>query len=593
MFLCLAIQRHKAITVCALLVVLFSTLVAVARPQSANALVLLDSSKASFIWAQQYVIPYLDHFGVPYHAIDRARTDIEACWDCYPLIIVAHPSVVAEPDRKEILKTVETGTGLLSFDPDFPKRTRAAGEEKTTVLNFNTKHYITSLHKDSPTRTLFGQMSLPEVTVDQASVLVKAGDNPLLIAQQVGNGRIAQWTSQQWMRTDVLGPLGGLDDCLWRSIVWAARKPFAMRHLPPIVTMRVDDVAGRGHLFKQSPLYWVRTCGKYNFKPWLGLFIYNLTPEAIEELRGYIDQGIATASPHALGRPPRKNENQDFYYSPDALPLRVDSYDEFAFFNHHSKKSWPDDEVKKGLSAIDGWYAKCKLPMSNYLLPHWYEIGSNTVPHIADNWPIEFIGLPRGLDLPYDKSVKWLRAGPFRLYERPRSATKALPVYYADFIDVGDHRFFNCLTEIRDDAGYEWAPNNNIKETTGRGVRQLKRALDAKALAVLFTHETDHIYKIRPENWDKELKAISKAIVEYDPIYLRTDDALKIVRAHKTGRLTSCTIDSEIRQITVILKGLADVPTSFCIYSEKGRRITSRYIPIPVFTDHMSIRAQY
>lgn len=196
---------------------------------SMNALVLLDTSKPAAKWGREYVIPYLDHFGVPYHTVDLAVTDIEACWDCYPLIIISHPGALGQVNADAVLEGINNGTGLISFDPDFPKRAATGTQDKAEPLRFNTEHYITALHKDSSTRNLFGPMSLPRMSVSDGTVLVKAGDAPLLIAQRYGKGRIVQWTSQEWMGTEVLGPLAGLDDCLWRSIVWAARKPFAMR----------------------------------------------------------------------------------------------------------------------------------------------------------------------------------------------------------------------------------------------------------------------------------------------------------------------------------------------------------------------------
>ncbi len=565
---------------------------------SMNALVLLDTSKPAAKWGREYVIPYLDHFGVPYHTVDLAVTDIEACWDCHPLIIISHPGALGQVNAAEVLEGVNNGAGLVSFDPDFPKRAATGTQDKAETLYFDTDHYITAMHKDAPTRKLFAPMSLPNVTADDISVLVKAGDAPLLIAQQHGKGRIVQWTSQQWMSPAVLGPLAGLDDCLWRSIVWVARKPFAMRPLPPIVTMRVDDVAGRGGLFNQSPLYWVKTCGKYNFKPWLGLFIYNLTPEAVEELCGYINEGIATASPHALGRPPRPNENQDFYYSPDAPALRVDSYDEFIYFDHHKSKPWSDEEIARSLKAVDDWYAETKLPMAGYLVPHFYEIGENAIPHVSEKWHMEFAVFNQQPGLPYGASSPWVRCGPFRLHQKPgpsaahgQSATPR-PVYCADFVDVAGYKFFNCLTEIRDDAGYEWAPDNDVQATIGRGVRQLRRALDSKALAVLFTHETDFIYKITPENWDKEIKAIAEGITDYNPIYMTTDDALKLVRAHRTSKLASCMYDPSARTVKAELTGITDVPTSFYLYSADGDGIGSQLIEVPVFSEKTIIEAK-
>ena len=406
-----------------------------------------------------------------------------------------------------------------------------------------------------------------------------------------------------WTHSDVLGPLGGLDGCLWRSLVWASRKPFVMHVMPSIVTMRVDDVAGRGKLWNNSPLYWVKTSNKYGFKPWLGLFIYNLTPETIDELRTLILSGGATASPHAFGRPNRKNDISEsyipdnpldtvpFYYNPDAMPLRSDTYDEFIFFDHHNEIPWPELEVEHGFQALRKWYQdNGPLPISKLLLPHWYEIGHNTAPYVKDFLKSEFIALAKPVDLPYDNQTNWLVSGPFRLYEKPGVSTGwtreggPRPVYYADFIQLGDLELFNCLTEIRDDAGYEWAPDNDLEATVGRGVRQLKRAFDSRALAVLFTHETDYIYAIEPEKWDKELERISQAISINDPVYMTMDDALTVVRAYVSSNISSITYDPDGKNYSISFEGKAKVNTWVEIFTEQEEEIKSEFRLIPSFS---------
>jgi len=573
---------------------------------SMNALVLVNSDSFDANWGREYVIPYLEHFGVPYKVCDLAKKPLDPNIRQYSLLIAAQQQLtIKHSDIMEIDAAVESGCGLVSFSFVLPRLLANTVDVlcfPAKALDFNdVNHFITAQHKRAKFR-LFSQMTLPGGQDVNGTVLIKGdGGQPLLIVTQRGRGRIVQWTGQAWMSPRVLGPLGGLDGCLWRSIVWAARKPFAMRSLPPLVTMRVDDVAGRGGLQKQSPFYWIKTCGKYGFKPWLGLFIYNLTPEAIEELRGYIKEGIATASPHALGRPPRPNENQDFYYNPKAIPLRYDTYDEFIYFKHdpNGGTAWSDEELAKGLKAVDDWYAETKLPMANYFVAHYYEAGRNAIPYVAEKWRMEFAAFNQQVGLPYGASSPWIKCGPFRLYENPGPSAAhgqsgvPRPVYYADFVDIDGHKFFNCITEIRDDAGYEWSPDNDVNATVGRGVRQLRRALDSKALAVLFTHETDYIYKIKPENWDKELKAIAEGIADYNPIYLTTDDALKIVRAYRTGRLQSCEFDVSSKTIKAELVGGTDVETLFYLYSEKDGKITSTMVKVPAFSGKSAVETHY
>ncbi len=410
------------------------------------------------------------------------------------------------------------------------------------------------------------------------------------------------------MKTEYLGPLMGLDDCLWRSIVWVARKPFVMRGLPPLVTMRVDDVAGRGGIWGQSPFYWVRTAMKYGFKPWLGLFIYNLNPAAIDELRGYLLSGNVTAAPHALGRPNRSGvkelktrdgeviPGQDFYagfyYNPDALPLREKDYDEFIYFEHQKGVPWSDQEAERGLEAADRWYAVHQpFPMSKYFIAHWYEIGHNVIPHVAGKWGMEYIAMNKEIDLPYADTVPWIKGGPFRRYEIPGTSTNnpelrgKNPVYYADFVDIDGYRFFNCFTEIRDVAGYEWAPDNHVKTSAGRGIRELRRALSGMDMAVLFTHETDYIYRINPENWDEQMRLVAEGIQDYHPMMMTSDDALRIVRAHKTSRLENATVDRASGTVILSLSGRADTTSYAYIFRDTEGGIDQELVEIPPFQD--------
>ncbi|MEP7279895.1 MAG: hypothetical protein ABI813_14690 [Bacteroidota bacterium] len=584
--------------------------VACQKGNDARTLVLIDRSDPNSKFATEYLIPYLDHFGITYDILDIHEKNIPARENDYALIILAHPMVNSHLADPIIAKIRKLGAGLVSFDPGWNgvATSEIIPLDSKGFITFNTNHFITSLHDQSDTVQCFQSFPIATVSVEKSVPLVFKNGRPLLLVTETNGNRVAVFTSMEWMQTKFLGPLMGLDDCLWRSFVWAARKPFVMRGLPPIVTMRVDDVAGRGEIWQKDPLYWINTCNKYQLKPWLSLFIYNLNPKAVTELRGYIQSGQATASPHAFGRPPRNtgekannhsysnNEtgylNIPFYYNPKSLPLRETEYDEFIYFDHQHFKPWSDEEAKRGLDAVDQWYEDNKpLPKSIYLLPHWYEVGANVIEHVARNWQIEFIGQNKAIDMPWNDSIPWIKQGPFRLHEEPGTSTNnpsrklrgTNPVYYADFTEISGQRFFSCLTEIRDNAGYEWAPDNNIEATVNRGINQLSRALNSMALPVLFTHETDFIYKIKPENWDREIQLVTEGIKSYNPIYLTMDEALKIVRATKTSKLGKIETDKSNDNLKIELTGKTDVKSYLYVFSDRKGKIDQQLVEIPAF----------
>lgn len=576
-------------------------------------LVLIDKSDSLSDITRSYLIPYLNHFGIVYEVADIKSKKLSNRPSDYSLVIIGHDMKIPEAANTLIRKICSKGAGIVSFDPDWRASNISLNPEirSTKSIYFNTDHYITALHKKTDTVRCSTALPVRIAAKGRMKSLVFADGEPLVLVTDGSKKKCVIYTSMDWMKTRYLGPMMGLDDCLWRSFVWAAKKPFVMRGLPPLVSMRVDDVAGRGELMNKSPFYWIETANRYGFKPWLGLFIYNLNPLAINELRGYILNNMATATPHALGRPNRpRNITQDvnsygenfvqtnskFYYNPDALPLRASTYDEFLFFDHNTGKPFSDEEAIRGLEAVDKWYAANQpLPMSKYFLAHYYEMGSNVIPYVSKKWGIEYIGMNKVINTPYADSIPWLKSGPFRQNEKPGTVTNNAAlrgkkaVYYSDFVDINGYKFFNSLTEIRDDAGYEWAPDNNTKASADRGIRQLRRALSSMALSVLFTHETDFIYKIKPESWEEQLRIISEGIRDFNPIMLTMDDALKIVRAEKTSHLTETVIGKDKKGIDITLNGSADTKTYVYLFTEENKKINQKLVEIPEFADSVKV----
>jgi len=596
---------------------------------SSDVVVLLNSNSPWVTKGTQKLIPYLDHFGISYTKTDLAEDRLPSGSDKPALVIVSHPGIdggditMAGLLEQYLKKNNASGTGIISFDPMLPKSLlnfkgdEPALDRDVGELVFSPEeHYITAYHQPGDVQDLFGYMTIPEMTAENGRVLLTGNNHPLLVAADQGSGKIVQWTSQDWMYMSVLGPLGGLDDCLWRSIVWAARKPFIMQAIPPLVTMRVDDVVGSGRQqWDETPLYWAKTVNKYGFKPWLSLFIYNLRPEGIEELKELVNSGSATASPHALGRPPRPESSQEHfdayyedqmvkdhfipdYYHPNAIPYLSDYYDEFIFFDHNNRIPWSDDIAAKALKAVDDWYAEIgPLPRSNYLIAHWGEMGSNTISHVANNWNIEFIAKSKILDKAWGDKAPSIKQGPFGLYEEPVVGIpkKVQPTfrssYSADFIELAGKEFFAFSSTISDITGYELEPDNDVEATADRGVRTLRRGLESKSLAVLFTHETDYIFRVRPENWDAIFRKISQGITSYNPVYLTMDEALKIIRAHHTSAIKNSQFNRGTGKLEITMSGRTDVATNVCVYTEVNNEVKELQVEIPVFEDSFTVEA--
>lgn len=596
---------------------------------ASDVILLINSGQPASSIAQKKLVPYLNHFGVKFQTIDLNSQSISENLDP-SLIIIGHSGVAKIPQLDQLKSVLshcqQRGTGILSFDPALPEdllsmppENMDSDKEVGAVRFVDETHYITNYRQSGETKELFGYMSLPKMTVKNGHAIITGNDWPLLVVNSEKT-RVAQWTSQDWMFYSLLGPLGGLDDCLWRSIVWAARKPFVMQALPPLTTMRVDDVVGAGtKMWGTTPFKWLKTANNYGFKPWLGLFIYNITPEGIAELKSIMASGSATGTPHAFGRPPRPESHKenikgyyqaqlaDTYFVPSywydkAIPYLSEYYDEFIYFDHNNQKPWTPEVSKKIMKAVDDWYSATGLPMGKYVIPHWGEANADMMAHMKDNWHVEFTAI-REVDKSWGQQTpeynlkngaQPVRTAPFRLYDEPtvgrskEGVTTSRAAYNACTRTFGGREFFDFSSSINDITGYEWQPDNDVDATVQRGIEILSRGLRSKALAVLFTHETDFIYAIKPQNWDIILKKVSEGIAEYKPEYVTMDQAIKVLRAFYSSQIAECQYNASSNEFTVNMTGETDIPTSIYVYMDNGDKIVEKKVTIPAFQNELS-----
>jgi hypothetical protein len=424
-------------------------------------------------------------------------------------------------------------------------------------------HFITSRHPAGDTLGFRTAINVPGVTApSNVTVIAVSNGKPLVAVTKFGLGRAVQWTSYDWMQVAVLGPLEGMDDVVWRSIVWAARKPFVMRHLPNFVTMRMDDVFG--------PVWWAHTATNLGFKPYLSLFLGSISESAAADVRDLVSSGLVTTSIHS--------------WTSDTL----------FYFDQQHATSYVASVVSSNFSFGTQWHTNHGIPISPIAVAHYSEMGSNVFNGLQA-WNIQYLTLKN-----YPGTIRdspWLKLGPYRLYEPQQSGAIGLPVYYADFLSVPGHpefdgQFFNCATEIRDDASCnEWCPaNNDIAGSIGRATRQAKRALDSLILATLFTHEwyinpwNTSYAAISPTNWLTILQTITNNLAPYNPSYVTLDYAVQYVRATRTSRLVSSAYDPGSGQVTATFSGKTDLDTLVYTYNGDDNVITNLPGTIPAFS---------
>ena len=541
-----------------------------------DAVVLVNHNSPSYTDFQHFIQPYLDHFGIPYTLLDIASADVGVGIGDHALIIIGHRQLDTSKtyldtvEQGTISAAVSAGTGLVNFDNDlsvvissryqfiddvfgFGYNVSSTGSGVTFTAEGEGEglHYITERHAEGETISTESMTLAKIVPPAEVDTLAMTGTQPFLAVTTYGEGNAVQWGTYDWMSHAVKGPVFGLDDLVWRSIVWAARKPFVMQGTPNFVTMRVDDEGG--------PFWWIEIANEFGLKPWAGLFYHDISFIEAIQLSSLVNAGNATTSVHA---------NSELF---------------FLYFNH-GVGDYPDDVLEEMYAAVTSFHGTYNIPISKFVLPHFYEFGTNAFQGLSD-WGVEFVGTVTYPGFGYYSP--WINNGPYRLYEIGTSEDEG-PVFYADFISVPGHpefegKFFNCITEIRDDAGYEWFPDNDVQGSIGRGTRQTQRALDSMVLATLFTHGY-YVQDISQDNWRAILQGVTDNLAPYEPIYVSIDYACQYLRAMHTSDIDSSSYNPNSGEIRTTLGGETDMPTQFYLFTEQDSNIQHVMVDVPIFS---------
>lgn len=547
-----------------------------------KALLVVNNNSASYSDYANYIKPYLDNFGIPYDVYNEPTPQNLPDLEDYALIILGHRNIydgISTPyPVSPIVSAVNNGIGLFSLDPSFFDYTSAVLSSPITPVTVNstridivnTSHFITSYHADDAYNvpleeggtiysnnydviTLSDLMSIYQNTrlvdgTDLASLTGSGNTASLVEISEFGLGRIVKWNDYDWVFEETLGPVFGMDDILWKSIIWPARKPFVIKGMPPIITMRVDDVNGDEGGVSQN-FQWISICNSFGLIPWCGTF-ETIPAEAMPILRNMLINNQATASPHA------------FYYESSI------------FYNHDNESGF--DPLQNTRDARE-FYTTNGLPMSKYLLAHYYEIDPLALEGISE-MGIEFMGTHMQFGSPYG-SV-WLEAGPYRINrDYIGRSSDIMPVYYGGNVTYGGYTFFNCVTEIRDDDGYEWVPMEDaVANTIAQGVRQLTRSLGSMVLTTLFTHQF-HLQEVSPATWETMISGITSGISKFNPEYRSMDYAAQYVRARNNIEITNVSDDGDLVNITYT--GSNDMDTRCYLFTESGNIISHKLVLLP------------
>jgi hypothetical protein len=482
---------------------------------------------------QRFTERYLEHLQIPYELADVA-TQAPPDLARRQLIISGHRGVNPGATwQTAIANAVAGGVGFVNLDADatvgqqahvrsiFGATGSTLGTPGTAIRipqavvpGGSAPHYIAALQRrfrNDPPGDLVYRFHADAGGVVQpvrSTVLTGAagtgiafvGTDPLILATPSGQGRAVHVGTLDYLRADRFGFFMGLDDLFWRSLVWAARKPFVVRGYPRLWAVQMDDTLS-GWGARVRDLYDVSLTGPVAADgtggPWRVtgfVFTNNVAPGSADRasMIADINAGLLQVSPHARGL-----SYGDLYWETQAgQPL-----DDTTWFQ----------TVDDVLAWARGNGGTDTVPfLSRSMVPHFWNLQNITG---FDLWTtlgfryITEIQRP-GMDFFGKTEADRLGLRPFRLYELPpaTSPDENYPIYLADNYTVSSRAgmppqtFFAFTTQVIDLTRYDrqdlaW-PNSTrpVEQTVDQFEYYTWRLWSSLAPVQIYTHDGSSNY---------------------------------------------------------------------------------------------------
>jgi hypothetical protein len=413
-------------------------------------------------------------------------------------------------------------------------------------------------------------------------VLLEGDGYPAMWVTQYGRGRAVQWALPQgvWQR-EVFGHCEGLDDLLWRGIVWAAQKPFATLAMPPFCTARIDSAIG-AHDF-----VWVEAMQRHGFPPNVGVLPDDI--DALSEIRGqsnFFDRAVDTM---------RRCEQAGWAeFSPQAATWNRT----YLLYCRADGSEIPSDELSQRLASVDKQFARYGIPWARTLNPHYHQLGYNALSSLKG----------RGVHFTLSSQLPgetW--EGEHRLWDsapfgHPGFTVAPLPEC-TDFYVVTSGRSHLHTTELTAPDRYRIRDGAYARETDlmwGRtqwqgqcrindwdamaraALRQIRLGLNSLFFACPATREQTIAF-VRLEEWEALWHEIDRRAARYERWPALYSDVAAYARAKHRTHLVSAGFDGTFLQCS--LHGTPDVPLHLSVWDDLGESesVSCRYHEIAPF----------
>jgi len=538
--------------------------------------------------AEAVVMRALEHLRTPRRVADLATAALAHHIAALPAVIVlGQPglaSALSAADVEAIRRAVGSGVGLVNLDGELAARLPDLLEPAVTAVDpspshaaaamlTTNEHFITSIRRADRLPFTSPVSSWPGVPASGASVILEDDTGaPLVIAARAGEGRIVHFCCAPALWTfEHLGHGCGLDDAFWRSIVWAARKPFAMLAMPPFVAVRIDDASGSGSEFARAAdsaalrFEYIDELNRHGFIPNIGLFLDDITEQDGPIIHAKWAAREAQFSPHA------------FRDSPNV---------EYQIYMRHDGAEYSQDELRDHFARVDAKFAQWGIAPSRTLNSHWDEIGADALPFIRERGWMFMMTEPRFGKAFLDPEARtW--------FPRP----------YGHFGYILDHmpgypEFFDAASQYVPPAGYRGSvdflsgktvfahesPDNNLNGAVEHGAAMIVRGLDNLVFGVLMAHE-QRIASLGIEEWRAVVHGIAREIEPYEKIFVPYDEVSEYAWARHGVDLVRATYVQDQGLIECATAGEVDRELLLHVFTEEQGEVVRTFHRLPAGRD--------
>jgi hypothetical protein len=561
-------------------------------------LVLADNSaKEERLLLDKTLLAALDHFGMPFEVLDLGADTLSA------EILLSHSAIVlaqrglgrrlSEEHVAAIQEAVEKGVGLVNFDgmlSDYPAvyqrmlgvQSPTAASTVSVAIACNT-HPITRTYDPDQKYQLRRPVAFTSLDrIPPGEILLRTEQNlPAAFAMPLGKGRIVQFTvSPDFWLPEYFGHVHGLDGVFWRSIAWAARKPFVMMAMPPFVTTRIDDASGSGSGYlvnkdsAAASFRYIDALNRVGFIPNVGLFTDDITPEDGKIIKEKYDRGLAEFSAHAW-------TNERHIYNRRILDNSGASPVEFT-----------DAELRQAFAKLDGQFAAWGIKPSRTVNSHFFNPGINSLPFLKQRGET-FLMFAGKFGKSYSDPTAY--AWNPKPYGHPGFTCDYMPDD-PEFFNVEAHPYVVAPDGRISDGDIDclWGnttfgkehPTNDLDAAARKGANEIRLGLDALFFGCLFTHE-QRIAVLTVSQWEQVLADIDKMTSNVDRIFKSYDYISQYAKNRHDTKITEASHDPASGRVRITVTGKATLPLNLYLFAADG--LEYRFQQIPAFQGEQTV----